>query len=111
MLYFQITIKEPHKKPKPRASFRMKKGISRKPLHATTKKEPIKPAENKASRLRAQKIQEAENTDTPRSRSGSHHKNIEYKVYTDEDIIIVCNEALRTLRATILHPVRPTSEA
>ena len=84
MLYFQITIKEPHKKPKPRASFRMKKGISRKPLHATTKKEPIKPAENKASRLRAQKIQEAENTDTPRSRSGSHHKNIEKRESLEE---------------------------
>lgn len=69
-----ITIKEPVKKPKPRASFRMKKGISRKPLHATNKKEPIKPAENKASRLRAMKNQESEQTDTPRPRSGSHNK-------------------------------------
>ena len=53
MVKFQAPVPPPAARRK-RASFRTKKGISRRPLH----KKEIKPAENKASQLRAKKHQE-----------------------------------------------------
>ena len=66
-----LPLPAPAARRKHRASFRTKKGISRKPLH----KKEIHPAENKASRLRAQRLQDEAEKQEERAERVSSVKN------------------------------------